>query len=133
FCWQIHYQPGEIKVIGKKGNSLVTHHVITADKPEKIELISRENEIKSDGFDTIPIEARILDKNNILVPVNGVKIDFEISGPGKLIGIGASKFARTAKGSAMILVQSTHEGGPLFITASSEDLVSGNCQIISKE
>jgi beta-galactosidase len=133
FRWQVPFQPGELKVIGKKGNSTVTHHVITADVPEKIALIPLMDGPKSDGYDAIPFEARILDKNNIQVPVNGVNIDFEVSGPGKLIGIGGANSALSAKGSVVMLVQSTQEPGPILITAKSEGLISGICQIMSKK
>ncbi len=127
--WQIPYEPGELMALGKKSKREVNHILKTAGEPVKIVLSALSNEILADGYDAVPVEAKIVDQYGVVAPVNKKIVSFEISGPGKLIGIGGSTKIETAKGSAMILVQSTGNEGIISVLAKMEGLKQGQYQI----
>ncbi len=131
--WQVSYAPGELKAIGKKDNREIACFLLTAGEPEKIVLFALSNEIKADGFDAVPVEARIVDHNGVLVPLNKKMVSFEMVGAGKLIGIGGKTDVETAKGSAAILVQSNGSEGKIVISARAEGLLQGQYQISAVE
>lgn len=123
--WKVPFQPGELKAIGKKGKEKVVYVLRTAGKAEQIACSSKSTTIKADGFDVILVKAQLADEKGNPVPVNDKTVGFEISGPGKLVGIGGSKEGQTADGKANILVQSTGEKGEITIRATSDGLQSG--------
>ena len=127
--WKIPYEPGELKAVGKKGKREIKCIHKTAGDPEKIVLSASSNEILADGFDAVPVEAKIVDQKGIVVPLNKRIVYFEISGPGKLIGIGGNTEVETANGSAIILVQSTVGEGIINISAKAEGVNLGQYQI----
>jgi len=127
--WQIPYKAGELKAVGKIGKHEIKCILKTAGAPAKIVLSALSNKILADGFDAVPVEAKIIDQNGIVVPLNKRIVNFEISGPGKLIGIGGNTKVETAKGSAIILVQSTGIEGIINVSAKVEGLKQGQCQI----
>ena len=131
--WQVSYEPGELKAVGKKGRSEVKYILKTAGNPAKIVLSTLSSELVADGFDAIPFEAKIVDQNGVIVPLNKKIVSFGISGLGKLIGIGGETKVRTAKGSAIILVQSTGNVGTIYVTAKAEGLKLGQFQIIANK
>ena len=126
--WKVAYTSGELKAVGKKGNKTVKFRLDTAGEPQQLILNPLSKRINADGFDAVPVYAQIEDANNVGVPLQGKKVRFTISGPGKLIGIGGATSALTAAGSAAIIVQSTGRVGEIVVTAQYRDL-AGECKI----
>lgn len=123
--WNVPYQAGELKAIGKKGKEKVEYMLRTAGAARKISCSSKDVFLKSDGFDAMLVNALLIDKNGNPVSIHDGIISFEISGPGKLVGIGGSSEVQTAQGSANILVQSTGKKGKVTVTAKSINVESG--------
>lgn len=123
--WKVPYQPGELKAIGKKGKEKVEYVLRTSGTEQKITCSSKDVSLKADGFDAILVKAQLSDIDGNPVPLNDKKVSFEISGPGKLVGIGGSTEVQTAHGNANILVQSTGKKGKITVTAESDGLQSG--------
>lgn len=130
--WKVAYQPGELKAIGKKGKENVEYVLRTPGNANKISCSAKDAILKADGFDALLVEAQLFDEDENPVPANGKRIKFEISGPGKLVGIGGAVEVQTAAGKANILVQSTGEEGKITVTAISEGLKSGTQVIFAK-
>jgi len=129
--WRIQYEPGELLAVGHKGKKKVQYSLKTAAEPSKVIIKSLSKEILPDGFDVVPIEAHIVDDNGVTVPINQKLITFDISGPGKLVGIGGANQVGTASGSAMIPVQSTGVKGAIIVTALAEGLTPAKCEIMA--
>ena len=127
--WKVPYQPGELKVSGKKGLALTEHVVRTPGKAAQIMCTPKYTVLEAGRVDALQINARITDNKGIPVPVNGKKITFRLEGPGMLTGIGGLTEVMTSCGSANILVQSTGEKGEIVIKAFSDGLKSGSIVI----
>ncbi len=131
-AWDVPYEPGVLKAVGRKNGKIYTAVVQTVGEPHSIRLSYDRREINADAKDVIHIKAEIVDSNNNLVPTADNRIRFEVEGEGILIGVGNGNpmdhdsfkiNERNAfNGLALIIVQSTRKPGKITITAYSEGL-----------
>ena len=138
-AWEIPYEPGILKAVGKKNNKIYTSITQTTGRPKSIRLSYDRMEINADSKDVVHITAEIVDSNNILVPVADNKIRFEVEGEGILIGVdNGNPFDHSSfkvsernvfNGLALAIVQSTRNPGEIIIKAYSEGLNSSSLSI----
>jgi beta-galactosidase len=140
--WKVPYQPGKLEAIGYKGNKEVSHiNVETTGEPVKIELIVDRKTMAGDGWDAMPVTVRVLDAKGRPVPTSDLPIEFEISGPGSIIGLGngdanshepeKGNKRSLYNGLAQVIVQSKEGGsGQLVLTAKCKGLTNGNVAIM---
>jgi len=87
--WNVKYAPGTLLARGYTGGKeILTDKVETTGVPEKIQLTPHHQTIKADGEDVAIITAQVNDAQQRRVPDATNEITFEISGPGKIIGVG---------------------------------------------
>jgi beta-galactosidase len=87
--WVVPYQPGQLLAIGyKKGKEVSRYQVETTSKPYAIRLTPDQLQLKGDGLDAMPVTAEVLDAQGRHVPNANLKLHFEISGSGRIIGLG---------------------------------------------
>jgi beta-galactosidase len=139
--WKVPYQPGKLEAIGYKNGKQVSHFVIeTTGKPESIELIPDRKAIAGEGWDAVPITVRVLDAKGRPVQNANLPIEFEVSGPGSIIGTGngdanshepdKGNKRNLYNGLAQVILQSKAGGsGQLVLTAKSKGLKNGNVSI----
>lgn len=140
--WKVFYKPGTLKAIGKKdGKIACTHELHTAGKPAKIVLTPDRDNIASDGCDLSHIKVNVVDKDGRIV-ANAVNlITFDISGEGKIIGVGSgdpqshedykSNRRKLYKGKCLVVVQSRCQSGQICITATSPGLTQSSITLTS--
>jgi beta-galactosidase len=97
--------------------------------------------LQADGQDIIVIKAAIVDQQGYLVPLADNRIDFSVTGNGKIVGVGNGNIAshepnkathrKAYNGLCAVIVQSTPEAGEIIVTASSPELVSAKISINS--
>lgn len=125
---------GQIKIIKE---------VHTAGEPARIKLeLDREN-ILADRRDVVCATASILDRNDNLCPKADNLLRFNITGPGKNIGVGSGNplshednkgdKIKAFNGLDLLVVQSTSELGEIKITALSEGLISERVTVHSEK
>ncbi len=95
-------------------------------------LSADRTQLTADGEDVAAITVRVVDKNGVEVPTADNKINFEIHGPARLLGVGngdpssheseKSPHRRLFNGLAMALVQSDRLGGEIQVVATSPGL-----------
>ncbi|CQR47246.1 Beta-galactosidase [Paraliobacillus sp. PM-2] len=112
------------------GKVVATHVVEEPENPSALELKTDASTIDGNGSDITSIEFYIKDENGTVVPYSTNEVDFQISGPGELIG-GPS--IKAVNGANMILVKSTGAPGTIEVTASSDGLVSDTIQITAND
>ncbi len=126
--WKVKYEPGVIEAHGlKDGQVVLTEKRETTGEPVSIRLTADRTEINADGEDIACLKVEALDKDGRLVPTAGNKIAFNISGAGKLIGVGngdpncleSDKEPRRSlfNGLAQVIVQSTKRPGEIHVEA----------------
>ena len=137
-----------IEAHGSKGGKVVlTERRETTGPAASIQLTADRLEIDANGEDVTVVKVEALDKQGRLVPTAKNKIAFNISGPGKLIGVGngdpncqeSDKAPRRSlfNGLAQVIIQGTRHPGEYHIQAQKdgwegEDLTSATLKITAK-
>ena len=146
--WDVPYEPGILKIVGKKDGEIITEEVRTTSKPSSIRLSADRIEINADARDIANVKAEIIDENGLVVPDASNLIEFKVEGEGVLVGTDngnprdrtnmKSKQRNTFNGMALAVIQSTGKTGSIKITAASSGLketvlhVVSNSMVISK-
>lgn len=87
--WPVKYSPGTIMAQGyKRGKVILTEKQTTSDEASIIQLVENKNAMNADGQDVSIITVQVTDKKGNLVPTADNLIQFSITGPAKIIGIG---------------------------------------------
>jgi beta-galactosidase len=126
--WKVRYEPGVIEARGSKGGQVVmTEKRETTGPVVAIRMTADRTEIDADGEDLVILKVEGLDKEGRAVPTAGNLIGFNVSGDGKLIGVGNGdpncqesdkKPERSLfNGLAQVIVQSTKREGEIHIEA----------------
>ncbi|MGA3179589.1 MAG: beta-galactosidase GalA [Verrucomicrobiota bacterium] len=90
--WMVQYAPGALAARGYKGGRQVAEDKVqTTGAPAAVGLYTDDrgrSGVKADGEDLSIITVAVQDAQGRTVPVSENLIKFEISGPGKIIGVG---------------------------------------------
>jgi len=127
--WKVRYEPGSIEARASKGGKVIlTEKRETTGGPAQIRLTADRTEIDANGEDVAMIKVEVLDKEGRLVPTADDHIKFEISGAGRLIGVGngdpncqeSDKEPKRSvfNGLAQVILQSTKRPGEIQIEAT---------------
>ncbi|HEX4004873.1 MAG TPA: beta-galactosidase GalA [Acidobacteriaceae bacterium] len=129
--WKVKYQPGSIEARGMKGGQVVlTEKRETTGAPASIRLTADRPSIQADGEDLAMVRVEALDAAGRAVPIAHDLIEFAVSGPGAVIGVGngdpncqeSDKEPRRSlfNGLAQVIVQSTKTPGAIVLKATSK-------------
>ena len=138
--WNVNFEPGTLKAVGRNGGQDVCEYIlITAGPANKIELKPDVQKIKADGKNICHIEFQITDVNGVLIPGADNEIKFEITGPGKIIGIENGNINSTEdykdlthnayNGKGLAILQSIRRQGVIEVTARSDGLQQAKIKI----
>ncbi len=87
--WQVPYVKGTLKANGyNKGKLILQSERKTAQKASQIQISSNKISLNSKIKDVAMLTVEVLDKKGNHVPTANQLIEFEIKGPGKIIGVG---------------------------------------------
>lgn len=130
--WQVVYQPGVLEARGYRGGQVVqTTRVETTGAPAKLVLAPDRKSVTADGVDVVVFAVSSVDAQGRHVPTANLLAKFSVTG-GRIIGVGNGDPSchESDKGSerslfngyAQVIVQTTHEAGPLKLTAQADGL-----------
>lgn len=131
--YEVPYEAGELKAIGYRNNEKVVEDVqITAQEAYGIQMEADRSVIDADGTDVACVKVSIIDKNGIVVPNAENNVTFEVTGAGRLLGLGngdpgcrendKASSRHAFSGLILALIQSKEESGSILVRASSEGL-----------
>jgi beta-galactosidase len=87
--WPIVYEPGILNARGYKiGKDVISYQIATTNEPAQIKLTTNRSLVQANGEDISVVTVQINDSEGRLVPTASNEIQFDISGPVKIIGIG---------------------------------------------
>ena len=87
--WMVPYAPGTLMARGYKNGKLVAEEKVqTTGAPAAVKLTPDRTTINPDGEDLSIIMVAVTDAQGRIVPVADNLVNFEITGPGKIIGVG---------------------------------------------
>ncbi|OPJ61948.1 glycoside hydrolase family 2 TIM barrel-domain containing protein [Clostridium oryzae] len=142
--WDVPYEPGTLKAVGKKDGKTVCEQVIeTTEPPAAIQLLSDRVKINADGADVCNITVRVVDGKGRLVPDADNLINFEIKGKGQIIGVDNGKpdsiesfkanYRKAFNGLALVVVQAGIESGEISLRAEADGLEAAKVIIEAEE
>jgi beta-galactosidase len=148
--WQVKYAPGTLRAVGyRAGRVAMEEKVETTDAPAALKLTPDRGTINADGEDLSIITIAVTDAKGRVVPLAGNLVNFEISGPGKIIGVGngdpschepdvylsgpdqaGAGWKRSVfNGLAQIIVQAGRDAGEIKLTARADGLADNTITI----
>jgi beta-galactosidase len=138
--WHTAYVKGTVEAIGRNGDQIVARdQLVTAGKPDRIELVVDRDRITADGEDVSHVEVRLLDEKGVLVQTDERRVTLKVEGAGRLIGVdngdlrdpdsyqAASRTTRS--GRCLAIVQSLRNTGAIRVTARAEGISSDSTEI----
>jgi len=142
-AWNVKYEPGTLSARGYDGAKVIAEtKVETTGAAAAVQLAPDRPTINADGEDSSIINVSVTDARDRVVPVADNLVHFEISGPGKIIGVGngdpSSHEADKASerkvfcGLAQVIVQTTPKAGEIKLTATAEGLKPATVAISSQ-
>jgi beta-galactosidase len=131
--WQVPFEPGALKAVGRKNGSVECEFTLcTAGPAQRIELLPDANKLRADGRDICHLEFRIVDAQGVRVPDADHELTFTADGPAKIIGIengdlndpatGKDGIRKAYHGRGLAIVQSTHQAGRVRVRARANGL-----------
>jgi beta-galactosidase len=87
--WNVKYAPGTLSAKGYNGGQVAAEtKVETTGDPAAVQLAPDRSTIKADGEDVSVFTVAVTDAQGRVVPVAANLIHFDLSGPGKILGVG---------------------------------------------
>jgi beta-galactosidase len=88
--WTVKYEPGTLSAQGydKDGKLVATTKVETTGAPAAVQLEPDRTTVNADGEDVSVITVFVRDAQNRIVPVATNLVEFDLVGPGKILGVG---------------------------------------------
>lgn len=141
--WMVSYEPGTLEAIGYVNGKQVARQVLrTAGKPARLRLTPDRRRIAADGHDLSFVTVEVLDDKGMPHPNADNEINFTLSGPGKIAGVGNADPAsvesfqdpkrKAYDGRCQVVVKSARKSGRITLTARSEGLTAARTAILTR-
>ena len=138
--WDVAYEPGIIKAIGRKGGKIVLEKEIrTTGDPAAIRLSVDNKALDANTRDVAHVKVEVVDENGFVVPVANNRIQLTVEGAGKLIGFDngnpadhtsmKSNQRNSFNGLALAVIQTSGITGSINVKATSPGLSDGLIQL----
>ncbi len=130
--WFVPWAAGTVEAIARNGDEVVARDAVRTSGPiARIALLADRNELGANGRDVAHVEVRLVDESGLLVPDDDRTIDFELTGPGRILGLDngdleceepyQGRTRTTRAGRCLAIVQAARQAGTLELTASTGD------------
>ncbi len=141
--WHVPFEMGELKVLAKNSGEVICEKAFqTAGSAAQVQLIADRRTIQGNRTDIVHIEVLISDENGVILPDADHLIEFDISGPAKLLGVENGDILDLAphkvpsrkafKGKCLLIIQSNGEKGQIEVEAKSDGLQTSVVKIMAK-
>jgi len=128
--WDVEYQPGEIKVIGKRDSTTFEKVIRTAGAPAQLRATVDRPSFRSVPSDVAHVTVEVLDKDGNLCPLTDNLVHFSVKG-GRLVGVENGNMTdlgsvlaseRKAWSGKCLAIIAADRPGPVTVTVNSEGL-----------
>ena len=141
-AWSVPYEPGRIEALGFNSGRIVARtRRETIGEAHAVRLVPDRPRITGDGRDLVMVRVEIVDRAGRIVPRANDLVRFEITGPGRLIGVGngdptssepdKSPHRHAFNGLAQAIVQSTGTSGRIHVAATADGLRGATATIFA--
>jgi beta-galactosidase len=115
--WSVPYEPGKLEAVGFKKGKKITTSIETTGTPYRVIASPNRTTLKANGTDAVIVNLSIVDEKGREVPVADNRIQFQLSGDAKIIGVGNGD-------------PSSHEPDHCPDGAWQRNAFNGKCQVI---
>lgn len=125
--WDVEYQPGEIKVVGKRDGQTFEDVIRTASVPVRLRATVDRPSFRAIPSDVAHVTIEVLDKDGNLCPLADNQVRFSVKG-GRLIGVESGNMTdlssvlaserKAWSGKCLAIVAADHPG-PVIVTAQA--------------
>ena len=125
--WDVEYQPGEIKVVGKRDGQTFEDVIRTASVPAQLRATVDRPSFRAIPSDVAHVTIEVLDKDGNLCPLADNQVRFSVKG-GRLIGVESGNMTdlssvlaserKAWSGKCLAVVAADHPG-PVIVTAQA--------------
>ncbi|ACU59306.1 glycoside hydrolase family 2 TIM barrel-domain containing protein [Chitinophaga pinensis] len=140
--WQAPYSPGKLSVIGYNGKKKSKEVVLqTAGKTTAIKLSADRQQVHADGQDLSYVTITLTDADGNISPDAARLLQFSISGPGTIVGVGnanpmstesCQQLQRKAwRGKCQVIVKADKQAGDIHLTVQGAGLPATTMKIIA--
>lgn len=136
--WDVVYEPGELKAVGKKNGKTYIAQVFTTGVPEAVRLSVDRTSVHANPSDVAHVKVEVVDKDGRIVPYADNLVKFEIEGGARLIGVESGNMAdlspckiperKAFNGMCLAIVQAD-KTGKIKVKAVSEKLKGAEIEI----
>jgi beta-galactosidase len=137
--WKVKYAPGKLLAKGTHNGQTLQTTVETTGAPAAIALEPDRATLTADGADVSLLTVKIVDAQGRTVPVATNAVTFNVTGPGRLLGVGngnptshepdKAKQRSAFNGLCLAIIQSAREPGAIRIQADSPGLKSAAAKV----
>jgi beta-galactosidase len=139
----LNYEPGTLKAVGvQDGKAVEEVKFVTTGAPAAIRLTPDRAAIKADGQDLSFVKVEVVDKDGQLQPNADQEIEFSLTGPGAIAGLGNAnlkdetpyqgKSCHVFHGRALVVIRGSKEADNLTLKAHAGGLTSATVKIETK-
>jgi beta-galactosidase len=132
--WQVPYQPGTLMALSYKNGVTVSKDVVKTTGPAyRLRLSTDRTRLTGDNEDITMVKVEVVDKNGLVVPGASNFLQFTVSGPATIAGVGngdpschepdQAESRSAFHGLAMVLVRAKRKTGIVTLKVSSPGLV----------
>ena len=128
--WDVEYQPGEIKVVGKRDGQTYEDVIRTASAPARLRATVDRPSLRAIPSDVAHVTIEVLDKDGNLCPLADNQVRFSVKG-GRLIGVESGNMTdlssvlaseRKAWSGKCLAIIAADRPGPVTVTAQSDGM-----------
>lgn len=138
--FSVPYAPGTLKALGLRGDRVVAENVLTtAGEPVRLRVTADRTGVRADGQDLSFVTVEVVDAHGLPDLKADQEVQFEISGPGVIAGVGngdgqdADSYQadrrKLFQGRALVVIRASRRPGPIKLTAKSSGLSDGSLTI----
>lgn len=142
--WLVPWAPGAVEAIARNGGEIVARDAVRTSGPAvRLELVADQTQLCADGRDVAHVEVRLIDAEGLLVPDDERRVDFELSGPGVILGVDngdmeceepyKGKMRTTRGGRCLVVVQAGRRAGSLELVAQTSALPASRLVLLAAE
>lgn len=145
--WKVVYEPGLLEAVGNRTGKILRDKVETTGNSYQLVISADRTSIDADGEDLSIITVTSVDEKGREVPTADDLVTFEITGNGKIIGVGngnpsshesdkilkGNYYRKLFNGKCQVIVQSIKKAGEITLKAVSEKIKPAKIVIKAKE
>ena len=138
--WMVPFAPGSLKAVGRNaGHVVASSELRTAANAARIVLAVDSSRLTPNWDDVAYVTATVVDENGVPVPTANALINFNVSGPGKVVAVDSGDNSshesfqaaerRAFQGSCFAIIRAIAPAGRIIVVASSPGLASASVTI----